>query len=263
MENEFLGSLEEVLPKIKADSVQMIFADFPFSTTKAKWDTPVNLELFWQEAWRILKDNGVVIAKAQVPFNITLGASQLKNLKYEWIWEKTSATGGLNSKKMPMKAAENLMVFYKKQPIYNPQMTSGHVRKVSSAKNIAAGIDRRNEKEDYIYNKEYANKVEDYDSTDRYPRSVLKFSSDKQRLALHPTQTPEALVEYFIKTYTNEGDTVLDPCRGSNTVGVCADKTNRKAILIERDKYFYEIGLLRRQYPLLRTKELIQKYNDK
>lgn len=257
---EYKGRLEDIMPTLESNSVNMIFSDFPFQTTKAKWDTPIDLELFWREAWRILKPNGVVISKAQIPFTITLGNSQLKHLKYEWIWEKTSATGGMNSKKMPLKASESLLVFYKQLPTYNPQMTSGHVRKVSKAKNRAACIERRNEKDDYIYNKEYADKVQDYDSTDRYPRNVLKFASDKQRLALHPTQTPEALVEYFIKTYTNEGDTVLDPCRGSNTVGVCCDKLNRKAVLIENDEYFYDIGILRRQNPHLRTKELIQLY---
>jgi len=260
MKGEHLGKLEDIMPTLESKSVRMIFVDFPFNTTKAKWDTPVDLELFWREAWRILLDDGIVVAKAQPPFNITLGASQLKHFKYEWIWEKTSATGGLNSKKAPMKASENLMVFYKKQPLYNPQMTSGHIRKVSSAKNRSACIERRNLKEDYIYNKEYSDRVKDYDSTDRYPRNVLKFASDKQRLAIHPTQTPEPLIEYFIKTYTNERDIVLDPCRGVNGVGVCVDRLNRKAILIEKEPKFYNMGLLRREFPQLKTKEIKQKY---
>lgn len=262
MVNEFLGRLEDVMPGIESNSVRMIFVDFPFNTTKAKWDTPIDLPIFWKEAWRILMNNGIVVAKAQVPFNIVLGNSQLKYLKYEWIWEKSSATGGMNSKKMPLKASENLMIFYKKLPIYNPQKTQGHKRKVSSAKNRSACIERRNKKDDYIYNKEYADKVSDYDSTERYPRNVLKFSSDKQRLALHPTQTPEALIEYFINTYTNEGDVILDPCRGVNGTGVCADRLNRKAILIEKDLYFYELGLVRRQFPYMKTKELLMKYDE-
>lgn len=253
---EYLGTLEENITLIEDNSVRLIFFDAPFNTTQAKWDTPINLEVFWKEAWRVLKEDGVVIAKAQVPFNIYLGASQLKYLRYEWIWEKTSATGGFNSKKMPMKASENLMVFYKKLPIYKPQKTQGHIRKVSSAKSRAVCIERRNEKDDYIYGKEYANKVNDYDSTERYPRNVLKFASDKQRIALHPTQTPEALTDYFVKTYTNEGDIVLDPCRGSNTMGVSCDKLNRGYIGIEKAWHFYEMGLLRRQNPNMNTKEL-------
>lgn len=108
---EYNKKFEEVLPTLEDNSIQLIFADFPFNTTKAKWDTPVDLDLFWEEAWRILKPNGLVVAKAQVPFNITLGASQLKYLKYQWVWEKTQATGGMNAKKMPMKAHEMLMVF--------------------------------------------------------------------------------------------------------------------------------------------------------
>ena len=260
---EYLGKLEDKMELIEDNSVQMIFTDFPFMTTNASWDTPVDLEKFWKEAWRILTVNGVILCKAQVPFNIKLGMSQLKHLKYEWIWEKTSATGGLNCKIAPMKASENIMVFYKKAPKYFPQKTEGHTRKVSSAKNRAECIERRNEKDNYIYNKEYADKIQDYDSTERYPRNVIKFASDKQRLALHPTQTPEALLEYFIKTYTEEGDTVLDPCRGVNGIGVCCDKLNRKAILIEKNEKFYKMGLLRREFPNLRTKEIKQKYFEK
>jgi len=252
-ENEFLGELENIMPTLESNSVRMIFADFPFNTTQCGWDLPVDLELFWREAWRILIPNGVVITKAQVPFNIILGQSQMKHLKYEWIWEKTSATGHLNSKKMPMKSHENLMVWYKKQPLYNPQKTFGHTRKVSTVKH------KRNSVKTEVYG---THGDTTYDSTERYPRDILTFPTDKQRLALHPTQTPEALIEYFIKTYTDEGDTILDPCRGVNGVGVCADRLNRKAILIEKEKYFYDIGILRRQFPDLKTKELLTKYNE-
>lgn len=250
---EYLGKLEDKMGLVKSNSVRMVFADLPFNTTKAKWDTPIDLDIFWRECWRVLMDNGVVIAKAQPPFNITLGHSQLRYFKYEWIWEKTSATGGLNSKKMPMKASENLMVFYKKLPLYNPQMTKGHKRKVSTAKH------KRNSVKTEIYND---HGLTSYDSTERFPRNVLKFKSDKQRLALHSTQTPEALIEYFIKTYTNEGDTILDPCRGVNGVGVCADRLKREAILIEKDLKFYNMGLLRRKFPFMKTKEIKQKYME-
>ena len=251
--NEYNDKLENILPTLESNSVRMIFADFPFSTTQAKWDTPVDLELFWREAWRILVPNGVVIAKCQIPFTITLGASQLNHLKYEWIWEKTSATGGLNSKKMPMKASESLLVYYKKQPLYNPQKTEGHkpVNTFTKRKEIADKCE--------IYNKN-TKTVSGGGNTDRYPRNILTFASDKQRLALHPTQTPEALIEYFIKTYTEEGDTILDPCRGVNGVGVCADRLNRKSILIEKEQRFYRMGLVRREFPNLRTKEMKQKY---
>ena len=248
---EYLGTLEDIMPTLESKSVRMIFVDFPFNTTNAKWDTPVNLELFWKEAWRILLDDGIVVAKAQPPFNITLGSSQLENFKYEWIWEKTSATGHLNAKKMPMKATENVMIFYKQSPLYNPQKTEGHERKISSAAH------KRNSIKTEVYGQ---HNLTSYDSTERYPRNILKFATDKQRLALHSTQTPESLIEYFIKTYTNEGDTILDPCRGVNGVGVCADRLNRKAILIEKEPKFFNMGLIRREFPQLKTKDIKQKY---
>jgi len=253
---EYLGKLEDKMKLIEDNSVQMIFADFPFLITNASWDTPVDLEKFWEEAWRVLTVNGVILCKAQVPFNIKLGMSQLKHLKYEWIWEKTSATGGLNCKIAPMKASENIMVFYKKSPKYFPQKTEGHkpVNMFTKRKNIADKCE--------LYNKNTKD-VSGGGNTDRYPRNVIKFASDKQRLALHPTQTPEALLEYFIKTYTEEGDVVLDPYRGVNGIGVCCDRLNRKAILIEKSEKFYKMGLLRREFPNLRTKELKQKYFEK
>lgn len=235
------GELENILPEIQSKSVNMIFADFPYQTTNCTWDTPINLEIFWTEADRILVDNGVVVATAQFPFTALLAMSNIKNLRYEWIWEKTQATGHLNSKRMPMKSHENILIFYKKLPTYNPQMTSGHVRKVSSAKNRAACINRRNDT-DNIYNNEYPDKVKDYDSTERYPRDVIKFASDKQKSTLHKTQKPIALLEYLIKTYTNEGDTVLDPCFGSNTTGLVCKDTNRNYIGIEKDVNFFNIG---------------------
>ena len=132
--NEFLGSLEEQMVNIPTSSIQMVFADLPYGTTKCKWDTIVDLDIFWKEVWRVLKPNGVVVCTAQFPFTATLAISQMEYLRYDWVWEKTQATGHLNAKKMPMKAHENVLVFYKELPKYNPQKTQGHERKVSSAK---------------------------------------------------------------------------------------------------------------------------------
>lgn len=235
------GDVHVELKSIKDKSVDLFFSDFPFGTTKCKWDTPLDLSIIWKEVNRIIKDRGAILLFAQTPFDKVLGASNLKMLKYEWIWEKTQATGHLNSKKMPMKAHENILVFYKKLPTYNPQKTSGHVRKVSSAENRSACIERRNQKDDYLYNKEYSEKVSGYDSTERYPRSVIKFKTDKQTLALHPTQKPISLCEYLIKTYTNEGDLVVDGTTGSGSIPLAADNTNRKFIAIEKeDEWFKE-----------------------
>jgi len=228
------------MQNIPDKSIDMILADLPYGTTNCSWDSLIDLESLWKQYERIIKDNGVIVMTAQTPFDKVLGVSNLKLLKYEWIWEKTQATGHLNAKKMPMKAHENILVFYKKSPTYNPQMTHGHVRKVSSAKNRAACIDRRNNT-DNIYNNEDASKVEGYDSTTRYPRSVITFATDKQTSNLHKTQKPVALFEYLIKTYTNEGDMVLDNVAGSGTTGEACVNLKRDFILIEKEVKYYEI----------------------
>ena len=149
---EYLGRLEDKMELIEDKSVRMIIADFPYGTTNCSWDTPIDLDKFWKEANRILLDNGIVICTAQFPFTAFLAMSNIDNLRYEWIWEKTQATGHLNSKKMPMKAHENILVFYNKLPLYNPIKTKGHIRKVSKAKNRAACIERRNNTDNYDKN---------------------------------------------------------------------------------------------------------------
>jgi len=188
----------------------------------------------------VLLDNGVVVCTAQFPFTAILAMSNLKNLRYDWVWQKTHPTGHLNAKKMPMKSHENILIFYNKLPLYNPQKTQGHKRKVSSAKHKLAmdSIDSE------VYNK--GQKATDYDSTERFPLSVQVFASDKQKNPLHPTQKPEALLEYLVKTYTSEGDFVLDVCRGSNTTGVVCDKLKRNYCGIENDEAMFWIGIDRR-----------------
>ena len=225
----------------KGIQVDAIIADPPFGTTNCKWDTIITLDEMWDCIWTLVKPNGAVFLFAQTPFDKVLGASNIKDLRYEWIYEKAQATGHLNAKKMPMKAHENILVFYKKLPTYNPIKTLGHSLKTSSSASRLITQLRMDSKEDSLYNKvTTAGKTPpNYSSTERYPRSVLKFSSDKQKLNLHPTQKPLALVEYLTKTYTNEGDLVLNFCMGSGTGGVVCKKLNRKFIGIEiTDKYF-------------------------
>lgn len=219
--------------KIQSKSVDMILCDLPYGTTRNKWDSIIPLDKLWEQYNRIIKDNGVIVLTAQTPFDKVLGVSNLKMLRYEWIWEKTSATGHLNAKKMPMKAHENILIFYKKLPTYNPQKTFGHERKVSKA------VHKINSKDSTNYG-ESVNTT--YDSTERYPRDVVKFKTDKQKSALHPTQKPVALMEYLIKTYTNEGDLVLDNCMGSGTTGVACVNTNRNFIGIEIEDNYYKIA---------------------
>ena len=244
----YKGDCLELMPKfVESKSVDMIFCDLPYGTTKCKWDSVIDLPKLWSEYERVIKDNGVILLFAQSPFDKVLGASNLKLLRYEWIWEKTQATGHLNAKKMPMKAHENLLVFYKKLPIYNPQKTTGHKRKVSKGYQRDICIARREEKwgDNYLYGKETT--APDYDSTERYPRSVLTFASDKQKSKLHPTQKPLSLIEYMIRTYTNEGDLILDNTCGSGTTGLGAKNLNRNYIMMEQDPKYYEIACKRLQ----------------
>lgn len=232
------GDCLYALNDIKDESIDMILCDLPYNTTKAKWDVALDLTLLWQHYERIIKPNGAILLFAQTPFDKILGCSNLSLLKYEWIWEKTQATGFLNAKKMPLKAHENILVFYKNPPTYNPQKTQGH-KPMNS----------------YTKRPEIQNKTEIYGSmnkeisgggdTDRFPRSVLKFPSDKQKNKLngtiHPTQKPLALCEYFIKTYTNEGELVLDNTAGSGTTGLAAKNLNRNYILMEKEEKWIEV----------------------
>lgn len=227
------GDCLSLMKELPESSVSMVLADLPYGTTNCRWDSLIDLPSLWKQYKRIC--SGPIVLFGQTPFDKTLGASNLGMLKYEWIWEKGNPTGHLNAKKAPMKAHENILVFYSKQPVYNPIMTHGHKRKVAT---------RRRDKT-LIYGKQELGDGVLYDSTSRYPRSVIRFPSDKQRNALHPTQKPVALLEYLIKTYTNEGDTVLDNVMGSGSTGVAAKRTGRKFIGIENDEHYFNLAVQR------------------
>lgn len=231
----YLGDCLELMPKIKDKSVDLILCDLPYGTTNCKWDSIIPLDELWKNYKRIIKDNGAIVLTAQTPFDKVLGASNLKMLRYEWVWEKTAATGHLNAKKMPMKAHENILVFYKKLPTYNPQKTCGHKPVNTFTKRVKESGTADGE----IYNNTV--EVSGGGSTERYPRSVLTFPSDKQTCNLHPTQKPLELMKYFIKTYSNEGDLVLDNCAGSGTTGLAAKELGRDYILIEKEEEYFNI----------------------
>ena len=223
------GDCLELLESMPDNSVDLICADMPYGTTQCKWDSVIDLQRLWPQLKRVAKEKAAIVLFGQTPFDKVLGASNLSMLKYEWIWEKTAATGHLNAKKMPLKAHENVMVFYKKLPLYVPQMTTGH-------KPVNSYTKKHNSDGDCYGNTKTSSGG---GSTTRYPRSVLKFASDKQKLSLHPTQKPLALLEYIVKTYSNEGDHVLDFCMGSGTAGVAAAKLNRAFTGMElNEKYF-------------------------
>lgn len=233
MNQILFGDGLELMKAIPDKSIPLIFADLPFGTTKCKWDTPIDLVKMWTQYERIMTVNGAILLFAQTPFDKVLGASNLKMLRYEWIWEKTQATGHLNAKKMPMKAHENILVFYKNTPAYNPQMTHGHERKVATAHH------KRNCTTGEIYGK--CDNFADYDSTDRYPRSVIVFPSDKQKLNLHSTQKPVDLIRYFIRTYSNKGGIVLDNTAGSGTTAIAAMDEGRGFIVMENDPDIFQV----------------------
>lgn len=230
--NLIKGNCLEKMKDIEDKSIDMILCDLPYGTTQNKWDSIIPLDKLWEQYCRVIKDNGAIVLFAQTPFDKVLGCSNLKMLKYEWIWEKTSATGHLNAKKMPMKAHENILVFYKKLPTYNPQKTTGHTPVHSYTKHQDDGSN---------YGKTLIG-ISGGGSTERYPRSVQVFKTDKQKEALHPTQKPVDLLEYLIKTYTNENETVLDNCMGSGSTGVACINTNRNFIGIELDDNYFNIA---------------------
>jgi len=223
------GDCLQLMKALPDSSVDLVLSDLPYGTTRNKWDSVIDLAALWLEYRRICR--GAIVLTAQTPFDKVLGASNIGMLRYEWIWEKSHPTGHLNAKRAPMKAHENVLVFYERPPTYNPQKTQGHKRKTSVKR-----ID-----EATTYGRQTFDELA-YDSTERYPRSVLKFASDKQRSSLHPTQKPVALMEYLIRTYTNEGNTVLDNCMGSGTTGVACVNTSRDFIGMELDEDYFAIA---------------------
>lgn len=230
MSKLLLGDCLDILPTLATDSVDMVLTDLPYGMTRNSWDSIIDLEQLWPELLRVTKKNAAIVMTSQQPFTSTLVASQLSFFRYEWIWEKPSATGHFNARKMPLKAHENIFVFYRTLPTYNPTMLEGADRKVSKVEH----------KRSTHWSPNWGRYVKKgYDSTTRFPRSVIKFSSDKQRSSIHPTQKPVALFEYLIKTYSNEGETILDVAGGSATTAVAARNLGREYIVIERDEVYF------------------------
>ena len=224
----------EGIKKIDDKSIDAIITDLPYGqTSRNKWDSVIPFKPLWEQYERIIKDNGAIILFANGMFTADLMQSNRKLWKYNLIWEKTQPTGFLNAKKMPLRSHEDICIFYKKLPTYNPQKTTGHPRKVSKAEH------KTNCKETTDYGE---HGLTTYDSTERYPKSVWTFAKDIQKSALHPTQKPVALIEELIKTYTNPGDLVLDSCAGSCTTAVAALNAGRNYICFEKDKDIFEVG---------------------
>lgn len=225
------GDCLELMRDIPTDSIDMILCDLPYGTTACKWDTIIPFEPLWSEYERVIKDNGAIVLTASQPFTSALVMSNPKIFKYAWYWDKVRGVGHLNAKKQPLKCMEDVLVFYKKQPSYNPQMRERDKPRKS-----------RNRSTQQVYGASQA-EFEGETLEKRYPINLLTYSkSNHADMLYHPTQKPVALFEYLIKTYTNEGDVILDNCIGSGTTAVAAANTNRNFIGIERESEYVTIA---------------------
>lgn len=234
------GDCLELMQSIPDGSVDMILCDLPYGTTACKWDTVIPFEPLWEQYRRVAKRNAAIVLTASQPFTSALGASNLPDLRYQWYWRKSRATGHLNAKKMPMKDVEDVLVFYRSLPTYNPQGVVAVSKTVSNSRSdMARGVttDATSVVTGGITRKEYKQTVSGY------PRQVLDIASEGA--TLHPTQKPVALMEYLIRTYTQEGETVLDNCMGSGTTGVACVNTGRRFIGIEKEVKYFDIAYRR------------------
>lgn len=224
----------EGMKLIPDKSVDMILCDLPYGTTACKWDSIIPFDLLWQQYERIIKDNGAILLTASQPFTTKVIASNMKLFRYEWIWKKGNHTTGFpNANRMPLKNHENVLVFYKKLPKYYPQdliLLDKPIYQKSTSKKLKIFGKRNNESLSKVHVTKYTN----------YPKSVIDFPRDSK--TFHPTQKPVALFEYLIKTYTKEGETVLDNCMGSFTTAIACINTNRNYIGFEMDEEYWKLG---------------------
>ena len=227
------GDCLEVMQAIPDKSVDMILCDLPYGTTACKWDTIIPFEPLWEQYKRIIKDKGAIVLTASQPFTSALVMSNVDNFKYAWVWNKVNKfSGHLNAKKQPMRQTEDILVFCNGTPIYNPQMFDGIPYKATSSgwksQNYGHQID----------------KITTISDGKRYPRNLIAINGDERGTVgrIHPTQKPVELFVYLIKTYTNEGDTVIDNCIGSGTTAIACINTGRNYIGIEKEEKYCRIA---------------------
>jgi site-specific DNA-methyltransferase (adenine-specific) len=235
----YLADCLDIMPLIPDKSVQLILADLPYGTTACKWDSIIDLDLLWKQYKRIIKDNGAIVLTASQPFTTKLISSNYEMFKHEWIWEKNRGSNFASLKYQPMKEHESVIVFSKKTPLYKPIMQQ---RKGGGLARTKYGYSRTENSESEVMNFTPKHANHNGNNELRYPSSIQKFVCE---VGSHPTQKPVALMEYLIKTYTNESETILDNTMGSGTTGVACVKTNRNFIGIEKDANYYEIAVKR------------------
>ena len=234
------GDCLELMKHIPDKAIDAIISDLPYGTTACSWDTIIPFEPLWKQYKRIIKDNGAIVLTASQPFTSALVMSNPDWFKYDLIWDKELATGFLNANRMPLRSHEEVLVFYKSQPIYNPQKNIGE-------KNHSRGKNKCKTNNLYGYHKI----AEDNFTELKHPKSVLNIRKEHPSKTIHPTQKPVALFEYLIKTYTSEGDLVLDNCAGSGTTGVACKRINRNYILIEKEEKYCSIARERLRQEIL------------
>lgn len=221
------GDCLKLLPSLDNNSIDLLLVDLPYGTTACKWDSIIPLDELWPHYFRVCKQNAAMVFTAAQPFTTVLAASNLRHFRYEWIWVKPQGTNPMNAKIMPLKAHENILVFYRKKPVYNPQMWYS---------TPYSGFSSNTSKIGEVYGSAQS-KHRDNPSGSRYPKTILEF---KQEKGLHPTQKPQPLMEYLIKTYSNPGDIILDNAMGSGTTGAAAIATQRRFIGMESDSQYFQ-----------------------
>lgn len=236
------GDCLQLMKQIPDGSIGMILCDLPYGTTACKWDTVIPFDLLWEQYNRIIKDNGAIVLFGSEPFSTALRHSNLKMYKYDWYWKKSKPNGWQHAKNRPMTSVETISVFSKapmghsstlgdKRMTYNPQgIISAGIKKISAVKHGRTMGARPNQI------------GREYEAFTGFPCNVLEYANITGKSAIHPTQKPVALLEYLIKTYTNEGDVVLDNCMGSGSTGVACANTGRHFIGMEKDDKYFEIA---------------------
>lgn len=222
------GDCLDIMPSIPENSIDMILCDLPYGGTDCKWDNIIPFNSLWNQYDRIIKNNGAIVLFATQPFTTKLIYSNLKYFRYCWYWKKRNATGGQFAKVQPMRCIEDICVFYKRKPTYNPQGVKRIDNPVERIANNTSSVYRWRGKQTYIQ------------KCTNYPKNLIEFAKDRKKL--HPTQKPVALLEYLVKTYTAEGETVLDNCMGSGSTGEACINTNRNFIGIEKELKYFDIA---------------------
>lgn len=228
------GDCLEIMPTLEPGSVDLVLTDPPYGTTHNRWDSVIPFEGMWKGIHRLSNETTPVVLFSQMPFGASLICSNPQEFRYEWIWHKNNPTGFLNANRMPMRAHENVLVFYKRLPLYNPQKSPGKPYRPGTVS-----------RESVNYGKFDGAQRKEYPDGSRFPTDVIKYSNCSDRSGGHPTQKPVDLLRYLIRTYTNPGDTVLDFTMGSGSTGVACVEEGRKFIGIELDDHYYDIACKR------------------